>query len=113
MADGAAEGVGGSGGGVSEPVVELGEELLDGVQVGGVFGQEEELGAGLPDGAAHGSAAVRAEIVHDDDVAWAKGRHEDVLDIETEGLAVDRSVEEPGASTRSWRNAARKVMVFQ
>ncbi len=32
-------------------VFELGEDLFDRVQVGRVFGQEEELGAGRADGA--------------------------------------------------------------
>ncbi len=42
MSDGVADGILGSDGGLSEPVFELGEELLDRAQVGGVLGQEEE-----------------------------------------------------------------------
>src|SRR5215203_5416377 len=87
--------VGFSGSGLSEPVLELREELLDGVQVGRVFGQEEEAGARRPDGAPHGFALVRAEIVHDDDVALPQGRDEDRVDVEAERLAVDGPVEEP------------------
>src|SRR5215204_6859382 len=90
-----ADGVGGSGGGPSEPVLELREELFDGVQVGRVFGQEEQAGADRPDGAPHGLAPVRAEIVHDDDVAFPQGRDEDLVDVEPEALAVDGPVEEP------------------
>ena len=41
VADCVADGVGGSLGGFAQEVLELGEELFDGVQVGGVFRQEE------------------------------------------------------------------------
>ena len=80
---------------LSQPVLELGEELLDRIEVGRVFRQEEALGAGLSDGRPHGLALVRAEIVHDDDVAGLEGGHEHGLDIEAEALAVDRPVDEP------------------
>ncbi len=43
-------------------MLELGEDLLDWVQVGGIFGQEEKLGAGRPDRLADGAAFVAAEI---------------------------------------------------
>ena len=56
-------------GGFAQQVLELGEDLLDRVQIGRVFRQEEELGAGGADGVAHRLALVAAEIVHDDDVA--------------------------------------------
>ena len=39
----------GSGGSFSQEVLELGKDLLDGVQVGRVFRQEEELGSGGAD----------------------------------------------------------------
>ena len=41
-----ADGIGGAARGFAQQVFELGEELFDGVQVGGVFWQEEQLGAG-------------------------------------------------------------------
>src|SRR5215204_7414173 len=74
----------------------LGEELLDGVEVGAVGRQEEEVGAGGPDGAACGLSLVAAEIVEDDEVALGEGRDENLLDIEGEELAVDRAVDDPG-----------------
>lgn len=52
-----------------EPVLELGEDLLDGVQVGKVIRQEEEGCAGRADGATHSVAFVRDKIVHDHDIA--------------------------------------------
>jgi len=38
---------------------------------------------------------MRAEIVHDDDVARLQGRDENLVDVEAEALAVDRSLEQP------------------
>src|SRR5690606_1254793 len=43
----------------------------------------------LPDG----GRLVRAEVVHDDYVARFEDRHEQLFDIGTEALSVDRSVE--------------------
>jgi hypothetical protein len=57
-ADGVADGVGGSRRGLAQEVFEFREELLDRVEVGRVFRQEEEPGAGRSDGAAHGLAPV-------------------------------------------------------
>jgi len=76
-------------------VLELGEDLLDGVQVGRIFRKKEELGPGGADELAHGFAFVAAEIVDDDDLTGAKRRHEDVLDIDPEALAVDRTFNKP------------------
>ena len=67
---------------------------------------------GLADGLAHGLALVRAEIVEDDHVAFSECGDQSLLDIGEEPLAIGRPVEQAGASMRSWRNAARKVVVF-
>jgi len=50
-------------------MLEFGEGLYDGIEVGTVGRQEEELGAYVVDGFAGGLAFAAAEIVHDDDVA--------------------------------------------
>ncbi|MSO93518.1 MAG: N-acetyltransferase [Rhodospirillales bacterium] len=57
-------------GGLAQQVLELGEDLFDGVQVWGVFWQEEQLGAGRSDGLTNGLSLVAPEIVDQDDVAW-------------------------------------------
>src|SRR5262245_64837932 len=80
---------------LSQQVFELGKDLFDRVEVGRVFGQEEELGAGRADELTHGFALVAAEIVHDDDVAFAKRRQEDIFQIGSKVLAVDRPVKKP------------------
>lgn len=38
---------------------------------------------------------MRAEIVHDDDVAVPQGRDQNLLDVEKEGFAIDRPLDEP------------------
>jgi hypothetical protein len=47
--------------------VKFGEDLLDRVQVGGVFGQEEKLGSCGANELTYGFAFMAAEIVHDHD----------------------------------------------
>lgn len=81
-ADGAVDGVGGAPGGLSQQVLELGEEQLDWIQVRRVFRQEEELGTGFPNGMPDGLALVRAELVDHDDVGRLEGGQEHLLDIE-------------------------------
>jgi hypothetical protein len=71
----------GSSGGLAEQGLELGEDLLDRVEVGVVGGQEEEFGAGSADGVADGLALVRSQIVHDDDVARREFGRQTLFDI--------------------------------
>ncbi len=69
LADRGRDGIEAACAGSAQKVLQLGEDLLDGIEVGRVFRQEEELGAGGADGVANGSPLVAAEIVHHDDVA--------------------------------------------
>jgi hypothetical protein len=39
---------------------------------------------------------VHREVVEDDDVAWAQGRHEDLLDIREKRGVVDRAIKDGG-----------------
>ena len=95
FADRDAYGFDSSRGGFSQQMFELGEDLFDRVQVGGVFWQEEELGAGGADERPHRLAFVATEIVHDDDVTFAQRGQEDLLDIGSKALAVDRPLKQP------------------
>ena len=81
-------------GGFAQEGLELGEEVLDRVEIGGVWGQEEELGAGGADGTADGLALVASQIIDDDDVARPEGGDENLLDIGEEASAVDRPVDD-------------------
>ena len=84
----------GSGLGVPHPVLELGEELLDRVQVRAVGRQEEQVRAGLTDGAASSLSFMAAEIVEDDDVALGERGGEHLLGIERKELTVDGAVDD-------------------
>src|SRR3984885_10839828 len=66
--------------GLSQQSLELGEDLLDRVEVGGVFGQEDEAGSDSSDGLPHLLPLVGAEIVEDHSVARLEGRDEELLD---------------------------------
>ena len=65
----ATDGLEGARRGLAQQVLEFGEDLFDRVQIGRVFRQEEQLGAGRADGAADRLALVAAEIVHDHHIA--------------------------------------------
>ncbi len=109
---------------LSRPVLDLGECLLDGIEVGRVFRQEPQLGAGGPDGLADGPGFVAAKVIHYYDVTWLQRRHKDLLDVGAEAVAIDRAVEdawrgEPvaaqgakegqGAPASPWREATRPL----
>lgn len=92
-----ADGFDGAHGDLAQEVLDLGEDLLDRVQVRRVFRQEEELGAGGADELAYGFGSVTAEIVHDYDVAGMKCGDEDLFDIGPEALTVDGTSNSRGA----------------
>jgi len=52
--------------GLAQQGLELGEDLLDRIEIGRVGRQEQQVGACGVGGFAHGAALVRAEVVHDD-----------------------------------------------
>ena len=77
-------------------MLELGEELLDGVEVGAVGRQKEHVGSRLADGASRCPAFVAAEIVEDHEIAFGKGGSEYLLDVESEEFAVDGAIDDQG-----------------
>jgi hypothetical protein len=81
---------------LSRQSFELGEDLLDGVEVGGVFRQEHEAGSDIADRLPHRLSFVGAEIVEDHDVARRQRWDEELFDIRVEALAVDGPVELAG-----------------
>src|ERR1700723_299917 len=52
--------------------------------------------AGGTDGTSNRPALMAAEIVHDDEIAWAQRRHKELLDIGGEEPAIDRTIEDAG-----------------
>ena len=81
---------------LSQPVLELCEGLLDGIEIGAVGRQEEAVRAGGSNGLSNGLAFVTAEVVENDDVAGCESGDEEPFDIGQEPLAVDWSVEDAG-----------------
>ena len=79
--------------GVAHPVLDLGEGLLDRIEVRRVRRQEPQPRPGLADRSADGLALVAAEVVEDDEVAGPERRHQVLLDLGLEGALVDRPVE--------------------
>ena len=79
----------------AQAMFELSKDLFDGVQVGRVFGQEDQLRPGSADDLPHVLPLVATEIVHDHDLVGLQGRSEDLLDVSPEARAVDRAVEDP------------------
>ena len=67
-----------------------------GLRSGEYFGREHQAGSDIPDRLAHRLSFVGSEIVEDDDVARLQSRHEELIDIGAETLAVDGSVKQAG-----------------
>jgi hypothetical protein len=86
FADCGAHGVDSSSGGLSDEMLEFGKDLFDGVQVGRVFWQEEELGADGANELTHGFASMAAEIVQDNDIAGTKRRQKNLRHIGTKAF---------------------------
>ena len=80
--------------GATHPVLDLGEGLLDGIEVGRIRGQIPEPRAHGFDHAAQLGGFVAAEIVQDDDVAGFENWHELLRDVGAEALTVDWPVED-------------------
>src|SRR3954452_9132388 len=104
-ADGVSFGDGGEGGpgsrtevvvgaslGPTERLLDLGERLLDRIEVGGVGRERQEAGATLLDSGTDGWAVVSAEVVGDDGLAWSERRGEDVADVPLEARGSHRPV---------------------
>ena len=70
-----------SGFGLSQQSLELGEDLLDRIEVRGVFGQKHEARPDVSDRSSYGLCPVGAEVVEDDDVARLEGRNEELFNI--------------------------------
>ena len=92
--DGGPECLDGARGLPSQERLELGEGVLDRIEVGAVRRQVAQLGACRLDQIAHARPLVTGQVVHDDDVAWVKLRDQDPIDPGLEDVAVDRAVDD-------------------
>ena len=80
--------------GNAHPVLDLGEGLLDRIEIRRVRRQEPEPCTRRLDSVADGFGLVACQVVHDDDISRLQGRHELVLDIGQETNAVDWTIKD-------------------
>jgi hypothetical protein len=83
-------------GGFSQQRLELGEGVLDGIEVGTVGRKVWQPRAGRFDGGANAGPLVTGEIVHDDDVAGRQRGNQNLIDISLKPSTVDGAVEHHG-----------------
>jgi hypothetical protein len=83
-------------GALAQRRLQPGEGLLDGVEVGRVGRQVAHVGADSLDGLANPGDLVGAQVVHEDGVALAQGRRQDLLDISQGRRAIHRAVDDIG-----------------
>ena len=79
---------------VAEQGFELGKDLFNRVEIGGVGRQEAECGPRALNGGAHGGTLVAAQIVHNDDSARRERGQQTLFDIGQEAGPVDRAIED-------------------
>ena len=84
---------------------QLCKEQLDRIEVGTVFREKPEVGAGVFNRAADRRALVARQVVHDDDVPRRQRGDEHQLDIRTKAGAINRAVED--GRRREARHAER------
>ena len=77
--------------GAAQPVFDLCKDLLDRIEVGRVWRQEQQFRACRLDSVTHGIALVRREVIHDHNVAGAKFADKELLDIGLEDRPVHRA----------------------
>ena len=85
-----------AGSGRAEKRLQFREGLLNGIEIGAIRRQEPQEGAGLLNGGPHVRLLVGREVVENDDVAAAEGRHQDLVDVRAEGVVVDGPVKDGG-----------------
>ena len=76
---------------------EFRKDLFDGIEVGAVGGQGEQVGASRLDRVAHPGHFMARQIVHDDRVARLEGGSEDLFDIGHKGGTINWAVEDGGS----------------
>jgi hypothetical protein len=97
----------------AQPMFDLGEDLLDRIEVRRVGRQEREPGAGRKDRGPYRPGTMAAEVVEDDNVAGTQLGHQELLDIGAEDSAIDRAIDDARRGERIGLSAARNVSVRQ
>lgn len=91
-----------------EERLELGKDLLDGIEVGAVRRQITNVGTRGLNGLGNAGHLVRAEVVHHDDIARSQYRHQCLLDPGAKGMAIDGAVEHAGRRQATGTQGADK-----
>ena len=76
-------------------MLELGEVLIDGIEIGAIGWQEYKVCAFGPEGLARCLSLMATEMIENDDISLDQGWSEHLLDISGEDVAVDRSIDYP------------------
>src|SRR5580704_3357670 len=84
-------------GGLAKQGLEFGKEVLDGIEVRRIRGQEKQGGAAGFNSLAHAGNFVAAEIIDHNHVSRLKRWAENLADIFQERLSIHGSVQEPGS----------------
>jgi hypothetical protein len=79
---------------LSQECRELGERLLDRVQVGTVGRQIEQLGARRPDRSPYGRILMTTEVVHYHNVAWPQDWDQELHHPGEETLGIDGAIQD-------------------
>lgn len=88
--------------------LEFGEGIFDRIEIGTVGRQIAEFGATGLDGLPDADDLVGGQIVHDNDVAWAQGWRQHLLDPGEEALSVHRPVQKHRCNKARERESADK-----
>lgn len=88
--------LGRSAGSLAQMRLDLPERWLDGIEIGGVFGQELEAGATVGDCFGDGCALVTAEMIEHHDLAWPERGSEALFSVGCEDLGVHGTVDHHG-----------------
>lgn len=83
--------------GFAQMSFQLGEEVLDGVEIRAVGRQEHQGSAPGFDGLTDPGHLVRTQIVGDDKIAWPQGRAQHLAHVFQKGRPVHRAIQKPGS----------------
>ena len=112
-ADGIPEGIFGPCRNPRQDGFDLGEELLDRIEIGAVGRQVEDRCADAFDGLTHAVDFVCRQVVHDHDITRFECRREELLGIGAKGSPVIGPSSTSGAMIPLLLSPATKVVVFQ
>jgi hypothetical protein len=93
LGDGVDQGVESSRGGFSKQGFQLGEELLDRIEIGTVGRQIKKARPGFFDGGSDAGDLVARQVVHDDEIAVLQGWREELLHPGAERFAVHWAID--------------------